>query len=345
MASASASAQPPSMPALMPVRAASPAGDQAAAPPPDPRGTFSLAIENDFFAKTDRYFTQGFRLGWLSPSEDPPEWLRWAADLGRPFFGEGANLRWGIALGQNIYTPEDTLRREPDPRDRPYAGWLYGAISLVGYTEAHLSTLEVNFGVVGPYALGRQVQNNFHDLIRDARALGWSRQLRNEPGLNLVAERKWRASLLLGDRANGGLGLDITPHLVASLGNVQTYAGGGFAVRLGQGIAADFGPPRIRPALAGSAFFERPDDRFLSWYVYAGAEGRLVARDIFLDGNSFRDDARGVSRIPVVADLQGGLVVMLGDVRLSYTHVLRTREFVNQRGLSQWGALSVSLRF
>lgn len=59
-------------------------------------------------------------------------------------------------------------------------------------------------------------------------------------------------------------------------------------LRLGQRLPLDYGPPRIQPSLPGSGFFVPPQDRF-GWYLFAGVEGRAVARNIFLDGNTFRD--------------------------------------------------------
>src|SRR3546814_17784538 len=100
------------------------------------------------------------------------------------------------------------------------------------------------------------------------------------------------------------LGVDVTPHLGAALGNVYTYGAGGLTLRFGEDLPDDYGPPRIRPALPGSDYF-RPTDDF-GWYFFAGAEGRIVARNIFLDGNTFKD-SHSVDKRPLVADLQAGL--------------------------------------
>ena len=39
-------------------------------PPGDPGMIVSVQIENDVFARTDRNYTSGIRLGWTSPSVD-----------------------------------------------------------------------------------------------------------------------------------------------------------------------------------------------------------------------------------------------------------------------------------
>ena len=160
-------------------------------PPPDPAASYNLTVENDLFGGTDKYYTSGFQFSWFSASADPPHWLAWLSNIATPFFPEGGRPRWGLALGQNIFTPDDTSTTTPDPNDRPYAGWLYGSLILTSNTDTTLGAFELQLGVVGPAALGEQVQNNVHDALNIGRALGWDHQLGNEPGPD-VKERSMK---------------------------------------------------------------------------------------------------------------------------------------------------------
>ncbi len=305
----------------------------------DPAGSLALSYDNDLVAGTDRYYTSGIQLDWRSPSANPPAWLAWLNRQPGLLFPEGGAPRWGLSLGQSIFTPADTRRRNPDPLDRPYAGWLFGAVSLVSSTATEFGAMELQVGMVGPSALGRQAQNGVHRLRSLPLAEGWDHQLRDEPGVNLILARQWRLNTAPGW---GGLSAGLVPSVTASLGNVMTYASAGLLLRLGSRLDADFGPPRSRPALSGSAFFEPGDG--LGWYVFAGAEGRAVAHNIFLDGNSWVDGPR-VDRIPTVGDASLGAVAMLGAVRLSATYTLRSREFSGQPRAAQFGSVSLSFRF
>ena len=312
---------------------------RTAAPPPDPFGTLTFTAENDLFGGgTDRYYSNGVLLSWRSPSVALPAPLSWIDAQLSWLFGPG-NLRWGLSLGQNLYTPEDKYSYVPDPRDRPYAGHLYAAFSLSRSTAATQTLLELQAGVVGPSALGEQVQNNYHRLIGVRRLNGWDYQLKDEPTLNAVAERRWRVPL--GGVA--GFDAEVIPSIVAAAGNAEIYAGGGVTLRLGQGLETDWGPTRIRPALAGSSFFQPRQD--FGWYVFVGLDGRVVGRDLFLDGNTFRSHGPSVDRRPLVGEARVGAAVFWRGARLAYTQVIRSEEFRAQRGAQTFGSISASFRF
>ncbi|MCF4164222.1 lipid A deacylase LpxR family protein [Zavarzinia compransoris] len=326
-------------PLLLPLCVSPALAQESVAPLRDPNGTLTFQIENDTIADTDRYYTNGAQISWLSPSS-PPSFVTDVGKLGAFLYAPESQLRWGFGIGQMIFTPEDTSIAVPDPADRPYAGYLFGSVSFLAYTEEVLNTFELQFGVVGPSALGEQIQNTVHDIINDNPARGWDHQLKDEAAINLTFDRKWRAVSLTGETT--GIGIDVTPNVTVAVGNVSTYAAAGLMLRLGQNLRADFGAPRIRPALAGTAFYDKREG--FGWYLFGGISGRVVLRDIFLDGNTFRDGP-SVDKRPLVGDLQAGAAVFLGATRLTYSYVLRSEEFEGQKNNSAFGALSLSWSF
>lgn len=118
----------------------------------------------------------------------------------------------------------------------------------------------------------------------------------------------------------------------------------GVTIRLGQGLQSDFGPARLRPGVTGGDYYRTV--RPFAWYLFAGLDGRVVGRDLTLDGNSFAT-SRSVSKYPFVGQAQGGIAIIAYGVRLTYTHTLTSQEFRGQRGgaLHQTGALALSVRF
>ncbi len=313
-----------------------------------PAGTWTLLMENDRFADTDRHYTHGTRLAWVSDKIGAgPEWVPDLLNRLYPFADARAG-RIGFAVGQNIYTPESISRRDPIATDRPYAGWLYGAASvhvetrqkLIGRPFDVLDTVEMQLGVIGPLSLAEPTQKMVHALIGATRPSGWGSQLDTEPGVALLAERKWRTPEM--KLAGGAVAVDAIPHLGGALGNVYTHVNAGTMVRLGRNLSLDYGPPHIQPALSGLEAID--SGGALGWYLFAGVEGRAVGRNIFLDGNTF-SDSHHVDKNPFVGDFQAGGAIILHGWRLAYTHVIRTREFESQKEADRYGAVSLSVRF
>lgn len=155
----------------------------------------------------------------------------------------------------------------------------------------------------------------------------------------LTYERKWRN---IYELSPFGLSMDITPHAGVNLGNINTDATLGTTLRLGYDLPADYGPPRIRPSLPGSDFFIPTQE--LGGYLFTTIAERAVARNIFLDGNSF-DDGPSVDKHNFVTSLQVGAAATYGETRLSYTQVFMTREYDTQTNPSVFGAVTLSHRF
>lgn len=310
---------------------------------------FTLYFENDYFGGEDQNYTNGVKLSWVTG-----DLTRWGDDGWRrtflealPFVNEpDTQKNLGFALGQNIYTPQDTDLVIPDPDQRPYAGWTYLEFSFISKTEHVMTTVAIQLGIVGPHSYAEDTQRIVHEWINDEVPRGWASQLEDEPGVNLIFERKWRFDA----RALGNLvGADFLPHIGASLGNVQTYANAGGTLRLGFNLPSDFGIDLIRGGSAVSTPVNGEDPRVAakrrwSFFAFGGVDGRVVARDIFLDGNTFRDGP-SVDKEPFVGDAFYGIGVVLGTWQLTYKEVVRTREFKGQDNESYFGSVALSKAF
>jgi hypothetical protein len=301
-------------------------------------GTLTFVLENDTFARNDSDYTSGIALSWIPANTKAPEWAVSAARW-LPWFPEEGRLRHGYAVGQSIFNPGDWSLATPPLDDRPYAGWLYGTIGLGIEKDRQLDQVALTVGVVGPASLAEPAQNFIHQIQGLDEPQGWDTQLANELGVVLMYERSWRSAT---KTMRGGFKADVAPSVGAALGNVYTYANAGLIVRFGSELPNDYGPVRIQPGIPGSGVFT-PTERF-TWYLFAGVEGRAMARNIFLDGNTF-EDSRSVEKEPLVGDFQVGFAMSWRKARLSYSYVLRSREFEAQSGNTRFGALSISVPF
>jgi hypothetical protein len=297
-------------------------------------GTFNVLSENDSYVTIsgDRHYTNGVYFSWTSDSSrDGGNLARFMMLPGAP----DAGWRHGYFLGQAIFTPENLVAFNPPANDRPYAGWLFGGARLYRDSGDRLDKIEATLGMVGPAALGGDVQKFWHAaLIPGASQIqGWHAQLRDEPGLVLSEQRIWRVPL-----AAGTLQIEALPQANVAIGNVYDYAGLGTMLRLGRNLRADWGPPRIAPALQGADF---QDVGGSAWYIFGGGELRAVARNLFLDGNSFHYGP-SVAKKSLVGDANVGAALLFPHLRLTAAYTLRSKEFRGQRGEDEIGTITVS---
>lgn len=295
------------------------------------RPQVQVFIENDIFSGTDQYYTNGFKVGGgaelpvLGDLIQPiPEAIISLFDSPGPK-GERPNSHVGFFIGQNLYTPRDISIAENQPLDRPWAAWLYVGSVVQRVRDNRLDTVELDVGVVGPAALGRQVQSGWHSLIGVPQPKGWSNQIPNELAF-LVS--------YLQKRRYGNEYFEVVPHAGVTVGTVMTLARAGGSVRIGNRLSG-FGPDSIEP---GGAMLQptrtqgkQTQHACCEWSVFAGADFRLIARNIFLDGSSFRDSP-SVDRRTAVHDYTTGVAFRYGPLNLSITRILRSEEFRSALG-------------
>ncbi len=305
--------------------------------PGSDHGTLSLLFENDLFYKTDRDYTNGVELSYTTASQDTPKLF---VDLARllPFFATTGNVRASYALGQSIYTPSHLSLVNPPLTDRPYAGFLYGGFGLADDTGTRLDQIELQVGVIGPSSLASDTQRFVHKLFNDRQPMGWSTQLRGEPGIVLTYSRNLK---LIPRQSFLGLFFDLEPHYGAAIGNVYDYADAGAMARIGVNIPDDYGPLRIEPSLPGSGYFESTGP--IGGYIFVGVDGRAVGRNLFLDGNTW-EASRSVSKNIFVGDLELGAAITFNFMQITFTHVIRSKEYKTQTAADQFGAVNLSFK-
>lgn len=304
----------------------------------DPGPIWTARTENDKFSTvpggTDRYYTAGNEITYVSAPNKVPQA---AADLGQYIFGAGTT--WlGFSLGQQIYTPTDTTLIRPDPKDRPYAGYLAATTSLIQDVGNTRNVIAGSLGVIGPSAGGRLVQNGFHAVISDTPSHGWGYQLPDEPAIEVTATRIWRERL-----TNGFFQTDVLPAVAIGVGTVRDYVRVGGRFRFGHGLDRDFGPSRITDGGTGTDAY-LPGESF-AYYGFVGASGQAIARDAFLDGDIWSRSA-SVPRRPLMGEFEGGFAVIYRGTRISYTHTWQTDAFQGQKkGLFNYGSIAASAQF
>lgn len=301
---------------------------------------YSLKIENDIISTgSDGHYTNGFEL-MRSFKPDADHWSRrfagvlpgWSAD-------EVDNVAY--RLGHQIYTPNDIERTELIEDDRPYAGLLFAGLSIFsdhqheGWRGA--SGLHLDLGIVGPAAGGKKIQRRVHEATNSDEPRGWDNQLRNEPFVNLAYQHRWWLQ-----QRFAGLEFEYGPSAGFSLGNLYTYGSAGLGLRIGQGLARSFSIPAVAPAQSGSMFFDQGGG--FAWNLFANVEGRYMAQNMLLEGNTFKS-SHSVDPNEWVGDAKAGIALTWSSWQVAFASVWRTREFNGQDKHDQFGSLTVSTWF
>ncbi len=306
----------------------------AACPAVSAAGEVTLTLDNDFFVGFDRHYTNGIQVAVLAETASLPGALR-----GLHPFESDVDRQYTFAVGQRIYTPADKSLATPDPQDRPYAGWLYALLEFRRHRDGALDHFMASIGMVGPASGAQQTQDAVHHLLGQDTPQGWHAQLHNEPALLAAYERAWPGAVAVSfDSAR----FDFTPRVGITAGNVLTYANVGAVARLGRALPDDFPATHISLGPPRDGYRAKADAS--GWYAWAGVDARAVARNIFLDGNSFRSSA-SVERKNFVWDVQLGVAATWGRQRLGFSVVRRSEEFATQTRSDKFGQLTYSFAY
>jgi lipid A 3-O-deacylase len=180
-----------------------------------------IQTDNDSYLLqgSDRYYTDGYYMYFRHAlSTDSSKSLQ--------------NKVLGFEFGQKIFNPQSGSIAnyegvdQPSAVDRPFAAYLYvGSTLNLLYKDESSLKLSAQIGVVGPAALGKQIQDWVHDNFGFYHPSGWEYQIDNDPELNLSAE--YRRLLARSES------VDVTLDAYGNLGNGFSGAGFGPIFRLG----------------------------------------------------------------------------------------------------------------
>jgi lipid A 3-O-deacylase len=294
----------------------------------DDKRTISLTLENDSFFGTDRYYTQGTRLQYMHLPNHVPDWVG-SSLTNFLTLGMGVKqTRMGGALSQELYTPSRLRPSAPILTDRPYAGHLHGSFILrrsgpfEGISGLSVQDeFEVNLGIVGPEALGKETQKWWHSMWDYIDPQGWGNQLKTEPAFQMFFDRAFR----FGVETENFWGIECIPHVKAAVGTVYDYAEFGTTIRAGFNLPKDF----VRSPLETYSTHPSDNPPDWSWYLFGGMDGRVVGHNMFLDGNNWRT-SQSIDKELFVADFRGGMGVRYKSLEWVLSAVHRTREFKGQ---------------
>lgn len=310
--------------------------------------SFGFSIENDARVigglGSDQAYSNGFKFSYVFANDHIPDWALPTLETFDFLYGKlnKTQSNFGISLGQQIFTPSDTQATNQIPDDRPYVGWLYAGAAMNLKSDDHGHFFELNVGVIGPSAMGEQVQNSFHKAINAQTAQGWDNQLSDEPGIQLSYQQRSR---FLELENSSGKYFDIIPYFGAGLGNILIGAHVGGLARLGYHLTNDFGP--TRPSASDGDIFLTPTESERakhSYYLFGGIRGNATARNIFLDGNTFKTSFR-VKKYPFTMESEFGVGGQFLPWNIVWRFVSRSPEFEERSFFNGFASISIIYSF
>lgn len=277
---------------------------------------FRLNYDNDYFAASDRNYTQGYSLELVSPGliKNPVNHLFFKNDTGRN--------RYGIAVEHIGFTPHNIKSPEIQEGDRPFAAAIMLKSFMISTNSENRSrfSTSLSLGIIGPGAFGKEMQTEIHKATGNVIPLGWRNQIKNDMVLNYEVgyeKQLFRYRHYFSVQSNSGL----------QVGTLFTNASVGFNTSAG---------------IINASFSSEENPKRFQIYLYAQPLLKIVGYDATLQGGIFNNDspytisAEEIERITAQASF--GIVIKINSIYLEYTRTSITREFETGRP-ANWGGI------
>lgn len=282
---------------------------------------FRFHYDNDYFTKTDRYYTQGITLEYAHPflRKNPLDKI-----LVRP--GD-ARLNHAVLFHLFGFTPTSIESNEILFGDRPFAATASFQFAVAGTDTVRQRRISsfLLIGVIGPLAQGEEIQTGIHRWLKNKLPIGWQYQVANDLLLNyqvnyekkMLQSRWWLVNSMAEVR----------------VGTLNTSLSGGVNFMIGR-----FNDP-YSPKLSSKK---------IQCYLYGQARVNIIGYDASLQGGLLNERSAytiadsDISRLVFQADY--GIAFYLRNIFLTYSQAYLTREFAT--GVHhRWGGVSLGLSF
>lgn len=280
---------------------------------------FRFHYDNDYFTKSDEYYSQGITLDFVHPAIkiSPISKLLW-----KPF---NSVPQYGISLNLLGYTPTSIASDSILVGDRPFNASISLQTFSVQVDEIRHRQISTAFslGVTGPAALGYEIQYNIHKWTKNPLPHGWEYQVRNDLIINYQLNYEKQIVAV----ANNFL---LNTAVEARLGTLNTRLSGGLNF-----IAGRF----------NKRFTQMTSNkRKAEYYFYAQGRMHIIGYDASMQGgllnrkSPYVISGRDINRATFQAD--AGIIVNFRKLYLSYTQSFLTKEFRTGK-YHRWGGISV----
>ena len=282
---------------------------------------FRFNYDNDYFASTDKNYTQGYNFELVAPflKKNPVNYL-----FLKPLNSE---YKYGLSIEHIGYTPDNIKSTEIQYGDRPFAA----SIMIKSFTVAtdtinnsrFVSSL--NLGLIGPGAFGKEMQVAIHKATGNTIPGGWQNQIKNDLALNY--EVSYEKQLV---RYKNLFSLASNTNL--RLGTLFTNASIGLNATIG---------------IINSPFTTVKNKNKFQLYIYSQPIVNAIGYDATLQGGLFNKESpytissNSINRL--TAQFNYGIVLQTKTMYFEYSRTLLTREY-NLGNSAEWGGIKIGFK-
>lgn len=283
---------------------------------------FRFHYDNDYFAASDKNYTQGYSFEIVSPffTKNPINTI-----LIKP---KSFELKHGLAIEHIGYTPHRYDLPEIQINDRPFAAAIMLKTFVVGQNNENQIRLHSSFniGIIGPGAFGEEMQAGIHKATGNKTLLGWRHQIKNDVVANYtigIEKQILNIDNVFSVQAQSNL----------NVGTLFTNVSAGTNIILGR---------------FNNSFSSEDIKRHFQIYVYTQPVVSLVGYDVTLQGglinraSPYTISAQDIERF--TAQFNFGLIVRTKTLYFEYTRSSITKEFTTGT-LAKWGGIRIGFTF
>ncbi|MGB3143729.1 MAG: lipid A deacylase LpxR family protein [Maribacter sp.] len=283
---------------------------------------FRFNYDNDFFAASDKNYTQGYSFEFAHPilKKNPANFI-----FHKP---ETNSNTFGLALEHIGFTPSDFVSPEIQFGDRPFAAAIYlkSFINSTNSIKKIRLSQSLSLGLIGPGAFAKEMQTSIHELTGNKIPGGWDNQIQNDIVLNYKIQLEKQ---LLRYRN------------ILSLQSIASVQVGTLFTNVSMGLNNTLG-------ILDTPFSNSDKNSAFKFYAYAQPRIAFVGYDATLQGGIFTTDnpyiisSGNMERF--TAQLDYGLILKCNRLYMEYNRTSITREYSSGRA-ANWGGFKIGFLF
>ncbi|WP_415398081.1 lipid A deacylase LpxR family protein [Sulfurimonas sp. CS5] len=310
----------------------------------------SFQFNNDFFAGTDRHYSNGFALSWIDDTYEHK------VDSSISFYSrfmlglfnvvnihgleKSKKYNTGVSISQAILTPEDVSLSTPQYDDSPYAAYLDLALFIFEWDDNSFNEYRLSVGVIGDYAGGEEIQNEFHSLIGNENAKGWDTQLKTQYSVEVMlqyGEISWEYN------KKSSFSMDWFNHFGTNLGNFETSVFAGSMFRIGNNYSRSFNvqAPLLQQEASSLQLKKRNND--FGWSISTGVTGSLQAYSYLVE--EARDEGYEMDKKVFYGSLYTGTDLFYQNHKVTLFYQTPTKYSTQENSRDIFGGFIYSYRF